>query len=151
MPQSLSNVLCHLVFSTKNREPFLDTDVHDDLHAYIGGIAHNLKSNLVKAGSVSDHLHLLVVQPRTISPADLIQEIKAGSSKWLKTRGARYHNFHWQNGYGYFSISPGSHQQALEAYFERQAEHHQDETFQEKYRRILTKYGIEWDERYVWD
>src|ERR1051325_1086913 len=113
MPQSLSQILVHLVFSTKNREPLISDDLRDDLHAYIGGIVANLSGTLLKAGSIEDHIHLLVAHPRTASPAQLVEAIKIGSSKWMKTKGTA--GFHWQNGYGAFSISP-SHRSALERY-----------------------------------
>src|SRR5215216_145430 len=115
MPQSLAQILVHVVFSTKNREAFLELSIRDELHAYIGGIVAHHDGLLLEAGSVSDHIHLLLAHPRTRAPADLIQEIKTGSSKWLKTRGRRYASFHWQNGYGIFSVSP-SHRPAVEAY-----------------------------------
>ena len=150
MPQSLAQVLVHLIFSTKNREALLAADIRDELHAYIGGIVENQKGTLLKAGSVTDHIHLLIAHPRTCAPSDLIQEIKTGSSKWLKTHAARYADFHWQSGYGIFSISP-SHRPALEKYIAGQAEHHRVVTFQEEYRRLLEKYGVQFDERYEWD
>ncbi len=128
----------------------LTADIRDELHAYIGGIVENQKGTLLKAGSVTDHIHLLIAHPRTCAPSDLIQDIKTGSSKWLKTQAARYANFHWQSGYGIFSISP-SHRPALEKYIAGQAEHHRVVTFQEEYRRLLEKYGVQFDERYVWD
>ncbi|MDF9833493.1 putative transposase [Ereboglobus sp. PH5-5] len=150
MPQSLAQILVHLVFSTKNRERLLADDIRDELHAYIGGIAENHRGALLKAGSVADHIHLLLAHPRTSSPARLVEEIKTGSSKWLKTQGTRYSNFHWQGGYRMFSVSP-SHRAALESYIGNQAEHHRTVTFQEEYRRLLNKYEIQYDERYVWD
>ncbi len=128
----------------------LDDAIRDELHAYIGGIVQNLHGTLLKAGFVADHIHLLIAHPRTCAPSDLVKEIKTGSSKWLKTRGARYADFHWQAGYGFFSISP-AHRPALEQYIANQAEHHRKVTFQEEYRRLLNKYGIEFDEQYVWD
>ncbi len=150
MPQSLAQLLAHLVFSTKNREAVIADDLRDELHAYIGGIVEKQKGALLKAGSVADHIHLLIALPRTLAPADLVQEIKTGSSKWLKSKSVRYAQFHWQGGYGIFSISP-SHRPALERYIDNQAEHHRVVTFQEEYRRLLKKYGIDHDERYVWD
>ena len=150
MPQSLAQILVHVVFSTKNREPCLDDSTHAELHAYLGGTIGNLAGVLLKAGSVSDHVHLLISHPRTVSPADLIQEIKTGSSKWLKTRGPHYANFHWQSGYGIFSVSP-SHRPAGETYLANQAEHLRKVTLQDEYRKLLRKYGLEHDERYVWD
>ncbi len=145
-----SQILVHLVFSTKNREPRLTDDIRQELHAYIGGIVEKQKGTLLQAGSVADHIHLLIAHPRTIAPAGLVQEIKTGTSIWLKTRVARFADFHWQGGYGIFSISP-SHRPALEAYLANQAEHHRKITFQEEYRRLLTKHGLQYDERYMWD
>ena len=150
MSQSLAQILVHLVFSTKGREPWLADDIRDELHAYIGGIVENHKGTLLNSGSVADHIHLLVAHPRTTAPSDLVQDIKTGSSKWLKTKGAKYANFHWQGGYGIFSISP-SHRLALEEYIGKQAEHHRKVTFQEEYRRLLSRYEVAFDERYVWD
>jgi putative transposase len=150
VPQSLASLLVHVVFSTKDREPILSDEIREDLHDYIGGIVRDCGGTLLAAGSVADHIHLLISHPRTISPADLIKEIKIGSSKWLKHRDKSLSGFHWQAGYGIFSISP-AHRPALERYIARQAEHHRLTSFQEEYRRLLTRYGIEWDERYVWD
>ena len=150
MPQSFAQILVHLVFSTKNRDPLLADDIRDDLHAYIGGIVENQKGTLLKAGSVADHIHLLIALPRVSAPSDLVQDIKTGSSKWVKTNGSPYVNFHWQRGYGIFSISP-AHRPALEGYIANQAEHHRLVTFQDEYRGLLMKYGIEFDDRYMWD
>ena len=104
MSQSLSNIFVHIVFSTKERKDYLQDDIRIELHAYIGGIVINQKGVLLKAGSVVDHIHLLVAHPRTCSPANLIKEIKIGSSKWLKNKSKDFENFAWQNGYGIFSI-----------------------------------------------
>ena len=150
MAQSLAQILVHLVFSTKDREAWLADDIRTELHAYIAGIIENQQGALLKAGSVSDHLHLLLAHPRTCAPSELVQEIKRSSSKWLKTKGTRYGGFHWQGGYGIFSVSP-THRPAVETYLATQAEHHRTVTFQEEYRRMLRKYGISYDERYVWD
>lgn len=152
MPQSLAQILVHLVFSTKNRERILENSIRSELHAYIGGIIANCDGVLLKAGSVSDHIHLLIAHPRTAAPANLVQEIKTGSSKWLKTGGSRYSKFHWQSGYGIFSVSPPpSHRNAVESYLDRQDEHHRKVSFQDEYRKLLITYGIDCDERYVWD
>lgn len=150
MPQSLASLLVHLVFSTKDREPWLTESIRDELHAYIGGVVAGAGGVLLRAGSVSDHIHLLISHPRTSSPADLVKEIKIASSKWLKQRDRRFAGFHWQAGYGIFSLST-SHRDALETYIANQADHHRKVGFQEEYRRMLQKNGIEWDEKYVWD
>ena len=150
MPQSLSQILVHLVFSTKNRQPLLSDEIRNELHAYIGGIIEIQKGNLLKAGSVVDHMHLLIAHPRTCAPADLVQEIKTGSSKWLKNKSPQFADFQWQSGYGIFSISP-THRLDLEQYLANQAEHHRKITFQEEYCHLREKYGIQFDHRYLWD
>ena len=150
MPQSLAEILVHLVFSTKNREPVLEDDVRAELHSYIGGIVKNYEGVLLKAGSAADHIHLLISHPRTCAPAKLVQEVKTGSSKWMKMERQRYTAFHWQNGYGMFSVSP-SHRRAVETYLENQGVRHRNVSFQEEYRQLLTKHGLSYDERYVWD
>ena len=150
MSQSLANILVHVVFSTKHRKPMIKDSERDELHAYTGGIVSRLNGTLLRAGSVEDHIHLLVAHPRTCAPADFIQEIKTGSSKWMKTKGRNYEDFHWQSGYGMFSISP-SHRDGVERYIDGQKEHHRHVSFQDEFRRLLKKYEIEFDERYGWD
>ncbi|WP_035615910.1 IS200/IS605 family transposase [Haloferula sp. BvORR071] len=150
MPQSLSSLLVHLVFSTKDRAPIIPDHLREDLYSYIGGIISQRNGVLLAAGSMPDHIHLLISLPRTIAPAELVKEIKAGSSKWLKERDKRLLSFHWQNGYGIFSIS-ATHREKVEHYINNQAEHHRVTTFQDEYRRLLKRCGVEWDERYVWD
>ena len=150
MPQSLSNILVHLVFSTKDRTGWLADDWRDELHGYIGGIIRRCGGELLAAGSVEDHIHLLFPLPRTITVADLVKEIKSGSSRWIHDAPSRPKDFHWQAGYGAFSISPG-HKEELIRYIANQREHHRVVLFQDEYRRFLAKYGIPHDERYVWD
>ena len=151
MSQSLAKVYLHLVFSTKNRSPFLDDrSIRLELHRYLGGICRNLESPPLCVGGVKDHVHVLVQFGRSLSISECVKEIKKDSSKWIKTKSPTLNDFHWQNGYGAFSVSP-SHVEALRSYIENQEEHHKAETFQEELRRLFRKYGIEWDERYVWD
>jgi len=150
MPQSLANILVHLVFSTNQRAPLLDDSWRDPLHGYIGGIVRRCGSDLLAANSVADHIHLLFPLPRTIAVADLVKEIKTGSTKWIQETGPRLAKFHWQAGYGIFSVSP-SHKELVIRYIAGQREHHRTVSFQDEFRRILEKYGIQYDERYVWD
>jgi putative transposase len=150
MSQSLARILVHFVFSTKNRERLIQDVVRDDLHAYIGGIMQQISGDLLAAGSVEDHIHFLVAHPRTATPAEVVEAVKTGSSKWIKTKSPQLRKFAWQKGYGAFSISP-SHRPALERYFAGQREHHTKITFQDEFRRLLKKYDISYDERYVWD
>lgn len=150
MPQSLANILVHLVFSTKDRNPWIADDWRDDLHGYIGGIIRRHGGDLLAAGSVEDHIHLLFPLPRTVAVSELVKEIKSGSTRWVHDSPSRPSAFHWQAGYGAFSISP-SHKESVRQYITSQREHHTTTTFQDEYRKLLSKYGIEHDERYVWD
>jgi len=150
MPQSLANILVHLVFSTKDRVPWIADDWREDLHAYMGGIIRRHGGNLLAAGSVEDHVHLLFPLPRTVAVSELVREIKSGSTRWIHESPSRSTAFGWQSGYGAFSISP-SHKAAVFRYIANQREHHAMASFQDEFRTLLEKYGIEYDERYVWD
>jgi REP element-mobilizing transposase RayT len=151
MPQSLAQIYLHLVFSTKDRRPFLqDAALRGELHRYLGGTCNKLDCPVLRVGGAADHVHILCRLGRSIAVADLIKELKRDSSQWVKTKAASLADFYWQNGYGAFSVSPG-HVEALREYIASQEEHHRTVTFQDEFRRLLTKYGLEWDERYVWD
>ena len=150
MPQSLSSVLIHLIFSTKNREPFIKPVIEKELHPYMAKIFQALKSPSLAIDGTTDHLHMLFSLSRVIKIADLVEEVKTESSKWIKTKGAEFGNFHWQRGYGAFSIGQ-SQVATLKRYIARQRIHHQRVTFQDEYRKFLKSYGIDYDERYVWD
>ena len=150
MPQSLSNILLHLVFSTKDRRPWLDDSVCERLHAFLSGAVRQVGCEAYRVGGVEDHVHLAVRLSRTLSVADLVKEIKTASSKWLKTQGDSRREFSWQQGYGAFSIGM-SQKAALLQYIDSQEQHHRACSFQDEYRAFLVKYGIEYDERYVWD
>ena len=151
MPQSLAKIILHSVFSTKDRRPFLrDKSLRDELHHYIGGILtrHDCQSLIV--GGVEDHIHILSVLSRTLEPAEMIKEIKRGSSLWIKTKAPELQDFAWQNGYGIFSVG-FSQIPSVRDYIAGQEEHHKKISFQEEFRELLRRYEIEFDERYVWD
>ena len=150
MPQSLACVLVHIVFSTKNRVRWIAPDVEPELHAYIGGICKNADSMALSVGGTEDHVHILSSLARTRSLSALLQEIKTGSSKWIKTKGPGYAGFHWQDGYSAFSIGR-SGVEDVRGYIAGQKEHHRRVSFQDELRAILRKYGVEYDERYIWD
>jgi len=148
MAQSLSSILIHLVFSTKNRETFITPAIETELHPYIAKIFRELKSPSLAINGTSDHLHILFSLGRVIKVADLVEEVKTGSSKWIKTKGREFRNFHWQKGYGAFSIGQ-SNVMALKKYILGQKHHHRRITFQDEYRNLLQAYEIDYDERYV--
>jgi REP element-mobilizing transposase RayT len=150
MPQSLSRVIVHLVFSTKDRRPFLGADVRGPLHAYLATVVRTSGCDCFRVGGVADHVHLAVGLTRTISVADLVQELKTSSSGWLKTQSTDLRGFAWQRGYGAFSVGPGDLDAVID-YIDRQEEHHRAKSFEMEYLAFLEKYGIEHDERYVWD
>jgi REP element-mobilizing transposase RayT len=150
VPQSLSKVILHIIFSTKNREPWLDSAVRPRMHAYLATICRDLGAEFVRVGGVADHVHIVATLPRTVSQAEMIEQIKKTSSKWIKALGVRYRGFFWQRGYGAFSVSP-SQLDAVLQYVEAQQEHHRTRTFQEEYRELLRRHGVDFEERYVWD
>jgi REP element-mobilizing transposase RayT len=154
MPQSLSNVLIHAVWSTKERVSFLtDKPLREEMHCYLGGISARLDCPTMIVGGVADHVHILMRLARTITLADWVKEMKRASTVWLIEQAGRdpmLSKFHWQAGYGTFSVSE-SKAEEVRAYIAKQDEHHRKITFQDEYRRFLKAHGIEWDERYVWD
>jgi putative transposase len=150
MPQSLSQVIVHVVFSTKDRHKFLDKSIAPRMHGYLATVCRDSNCEAYRVGGMPDHVHLAVRLGRTISQADLIEKVKVTSSSWIKEQGNAYQSFHWQRGYGTFSVG-FSQLEALQDYIDAQPEHHRTRTFQEEYRELLRKYHIEFDEQYVWD
>ncbi len=151
MPQSLSAIYVHLIFSTKDRVPSLsNTALRAETHAYLGGISKKLDCPPLITGGAADHIHLLARFGRTVAQADWVKEVKRVSSIWLKQCDEMDRSFAWQAGYGTFSVS-ASNLDKVRAYIEGQEEHHRKQGFQDEYREFLRRYGVEWDERYVWD
>jgi putative transposase len=150
MPQSLSLVLTHVIFSTKDRTPFLKPAIRPTLHAYLATVARNLDCECFLVGGVEDHVHLAIGLSRTLTVAKLVEHLKTSSSLWLKTQSPDLAHFAWQRGYGVFSVGP-SDLPALKQYIASQEQHHQKYTFQDELRALLTKYEIAFDERYLWD
>jgi putative transposase len=151
MPQSLSCAYLHLVFSTKDRRPYLrDPELRQRLHEYVGGISKQLDCHPVRIGGVEDHVHLLARFSRTLSQADWIKELKRVSSLWLKQQNRDLDDFAWQGGYATFSVS-ASNLDHVTKYIASQEDHHRKMTFQDELRTLLTKHGMTWDEKYLWD
>jgi putative transposase len=149
MPQSLSAVYIHLVFSTKDRIPFLrDRKIRTRLHQQLGGISKRLECPTLLVGGVEDHVHLLSRFGRTITQAEWVKELKRVSNLWLK-REYGLTDFEWQGGYADFSVS-SSNLDRVKAYIANQEAHHRNISFQDEVRGLLRKHKIEWDERYVW-
>jgi REP element-mobilizing transposase RayT len=150
MPQSFSNVVVHITFSTKGRRLFLTDAVKGDLHEYLGALCRKKGCPSYGVGGTANHVHIPCSLNRSVPVADLVRHLKANSSRWLKTRGSDLQKFAWQRGYAAASVSPPS-LDALRAYIARQEEHHRRRTFKEEVRELLDRCGIEYDERYMWD
>jgi len=149
VPQSLANLLTHLIFSTKNRETLLiGKNLQQRTHAYLAAILKDMDCPALVVGGVADHVHILCRLAKTQSVSNVVEHIKASSSKWLKTQGSP--TFAWQRGYGAFSVSQ-SHVAPVTSYIEKQEQHHRTMTFEEEFRLILKRYRVAYDERYVWD
>ncbi|MBX9680342.1 MAG: IS200/IS605 family transposase [Gemmataceae bacterium] len=151
MSQSLAQIYVHIVFSTKHRTPWLsDAIFRGRVHAYLATACQTLGSPALEVGGVADHVHLLMRLGKTSSISDLLRDLKRDSTNWIHVEGAGLSDFHWQNGYGAFSLSP-SHVEAVREYIRNQEEHHRKISFQDEFRRLCAKYGAPLDERYAWD
>lgn len=150
MAQTLVSLYVHIIFSTKHRVNIIQPEVEADLFAYMGGIANNNKSKLLAAGGTANHVHLLASLSKNIPLSELVGDIKRDSSVWIKTQGHRYSKFHWQDGYGAFSVGY-TQIDSVKRYIARQKEHHARVSFEDEFRYFLKKYNVEYDERFIWD
>lgn len=150
MSQSLASILVHLIYSTKNREPWLAPEIDPELYAYQAAVFQAMHCPALLINGTADHLHALFLLGRTVALCDVVEEVKKQSSRWLKTKGPGLAGFQWQAGYGAFSLGE-SGVPAARRYIERQKEHHRTRMFQEEFRTFLRKYRVEYDERYAWD
>ena len=150
MPSTHTNLLYHVVFSTKCRIPLITNHLQDELYRYIGGIVHGEGGVLLEIGGATDHVHLLVKLKPAKSVSDVICKVKANSSKWANENKMKIRKFGWQEGYGAFSVSK-SQVGAISNYIQHQEEHHRKQTFQQEYISFLRRHGLEYDERYLWD
>ena len=148
MSQSLVKNLVHLVYSTKQRKPWIPAETRDELYAYQAGILEQWNSPALVIGGAADHVHALFSLSKNHPLMKIVEEVKKGSSKWMKGEGSE--NFYWQSGYAAFSVSP-SNVVEVQRYIENQEEHHRRMTFQDELRALFGRHGIEFDERYVWD
>jgi putative transposase len=148
MSQSLAKVYVHIVFTTKHGQQFIKEEIRKELHSYTIGVLSNLGSYTCELYANNDHIHILCTLPRTITMADLVSKTKTSSSKWIKQQGIS--DFDWQDGYGIFSVS-ASKLDIVQKYILNQPQHHLKTTFKDELRRFFKEYGIDYDERYVWD
>ena len=150
MAHTFSNILIHALFSTKQRRPYLDVDLRTELFPYMGGIITKLNGKSLLINGPSDHVHLLLVQPAALGLAEIMEKVKANSSRWVKQRWPQRKGFAWQTGYTAFSVSQ-SQVEAVKTYIRDQELHHQKRSFQEELMALLKKHRIAYDPRFVLD
>lgn len=144
------SLLVHFIWSTAGREPWIGDDWRASLHGYMGGVARNKNAKLLAAGGMHDHIHLYASLPTTITIADFVNAMKANSSRWVHQTFPRLRAFAWQRGYGAFSVSKSEEQKVMN-YIDNQKDHHRRRSFKEEFLEFLEKYGVEYDQRYLWD
>jgi REP element-mobilizing transposase RayT len=144
------SLLVHFVWSTARREPRLAPEWRDRLYGYIGGVLEHKKAKLLCAGGISDHIHLYASLPSTVTIAELVNAIKANSSRWIHQTFPEQKSFAWQEGYGAFSVSKSGEEQVVR-YIRNQEAHHRRRDFKNEFLTFLKKYQVEYDERYLWD
>lgn len=149
MAQTLTSLLVHVIFSTKNRADLIPPEIEPKLHAYLGGIAKGKGCVALGIGGTANHVHLLVSMSKNLALSDLMEDLKKDSSKWIKTQAAGLGDFYWQEGYGAFSIGQ-SGVGDLKDYIAGQHERHRSVSFREEFVAFLRKYDVRFDERYVW-
>ena len=149
MANTYTSLFYHVVFSTKNREPFIGPDIEQRVWAYIGGVARQHNMTALQVGGIEDHIHVLVLAPPVLSPSQIAQYVKGDLSKWIHETFPTLRHFAWQTGYGAFSVSKSGVSSVVD-YIQNQRQHHARKTFQAEYVEFLQRHGVEYDERYVW-
>ena len=149
MANTYTSLFYHVVFSTKNREPFIGPDIEQRVWAYIGGVARQHDMTALQVGGIEDHIHVLVLAPPVLSPSQIAQYVKGDSSKWIHETFPTLRHFAWQTGYGAFSVSKSGVSSVVD-YIQNQRQHHTRKTFQAEYVEFLQRHGVDYDERYVW-
>jgi REP element-mobilizing transposase RayT len=150
MSQSLTNNLIHLTFSTKFHQPFLNSEIEKELFPYLSKIFRSTDSPVISINGTKDHIHILFSLSKKIALCSVIERVKKNSSKWIKTKGTKYKNFRWQNGYAAFSVDQ-SNIERIKKYITNQKIHHQKRIFREEYLLLVKKYKMPYDEKYLWD
>jgi REP element-mobilizing transposase RayT len=149
MANTYTSLFYHIVFSTKNRVPFIKPEIEERVWTFVGGIARHHKMTALQIGGIEDHLHALVLAPPTFAPYEIAKFLKGESSKWVHEEFPDLRDFGWQDGYGAFTVSKANVPNVV-SYIQNQRAHHQTMTFQDEYLDFLKKAEIEYDERYLW-
>ena len=150
MPHSYTSLLTHVIFSTKDRRPDLDSEIRGRVFAYMGGVIREVGGTALSINGPEDHVHILTALPANVAVADAMRVVKTNSSRWVHQTWPQRRSFAWQSGYGAFSVSQ-SNVEEVERYIARQEEHHKHVSFQEEFLVFLKRHGVAYDERYVWE
>ena len=150
MSRAFTNLLTHVVFSTKDREPMIVPELKEELYAYLGGLARELKGKAYGIKGTADHVHMLISLAPVVSMSDALRFLKSNSSGWVHDKWPRRKSFAWQLGCGAFSVSK-SNVPAVLKYIRNQEAHHRRVSFKEEFTDFLVKHEIEYDERYIWN
>jgi len=150
MANTYSSLFYHIVFSTKHRQNFIHQDIENRVWAYIGGIARKHKLTAIQNGGIENHIHALIMSPHVFAPSQIAQWLKGDSSKWIHTEFADLKQFAWQDGYGAFSVSKSKVPDVVE-YIKNQREHHQRESFEDEYVKLMKRHGVDFDGNYLFD
>lgn len=148
MPQSLVKNIIHLVFSTKNRKNIIRVEDYEEFRGFLIGVLSECGCYLIELGGTGNHIHVLFALNKNVSVSEIVGKIKANTSRWFHRRYDT--EFSWQKGYGAFSVSQ-SKVEVVRTYIQNQEEHHRVKGFEEEFREFLKAYGLDWDEKYVWD
>jgi putative transposase len=147
MANTYTSLHYHFAFSTKNREPWITSEIENRVWAYIGGVAWPHKMTALQIGGIEDHIHAVLMAPPTLSPSQIAQYLKGDSSKWIHEEFRNLRAFEWQDGYGGFTVSKSQLPDVI-AYIKNQREHHRKGSFEDEYLELLKKHGVDYDERY---
>jgi putative transposase len=150
MASTLTNLLYHIVFTTRKKQDFIIPALSVELYPYIGGIIREDKGKLLKIGGILNHIHILARFSASISVSEMMRRVKGSSSKWVNESSRSTQHFSWQRGYGAFSVSESAVENVI-SYIGNQDEHHKKITFEEEFLLLLQKHKISYDEKYIWD
>jgi REP element-mobilizing transposase RayT len=150
MPSTYTNLLYHIVFSTKDRIPLITGSLQEELYKYIGGIIRAEGGVQLEIGGMQEHVHILAKMKPAISVSEMLNKIKSNSSKWANDHKMKLRKFGWQTGYAAFSVSE-SQVPTVREYIRNQEEHHRKQTYQDEFVALLERHGIEYNPQYLWD
>jgi putative transposase len=150
MAGTYTKLYYHIVFSTKNRQPFVTTAIQDELHKYISGVVRGINGSCIEINGIPDHIHLLAILPPKIAISDALRDIKANSSKWVHESKPELMSFGWQDGYAAFTVSK-SQVDPVREYIREQKHHHGLRDYKAELLSLLARHDVDYDERYIWD